>query len=80
MIGGHQAWLVMSLALYTEMDDIGPGIPLFPLESIHNQMMSRVACHHRHYFAHTVGQRRVWQARVSLRQHTWLDDIERGMP
>ena len=64
--------------LYTQMDYVGHDILCSPFEAIHDKTMSRVACHHRLWTLHTVGQHRAWKARVSLGQHTWLDDVERG--
>ena len=70
----------MVLALHTQMDNVDPSILSSPLESVHDQMISHEACHHRHWTIHTVGKRRVWKARVSLGQHTRLDGVEHGMP
>ena len=42
--------------------------------------MSGVACNHLLWEAQTVRRRRAWHAITALGQHTWSDDVERGMP
>ena len=54
--GGLQTWLDIALGLHTQIDDVKPGIPSLPLEIIHDQMMSRVTCHHLLLNTQTVDQ------------------------
>lgn len=51
-----------------------------PLESIHDQTMSGMACHRHSWTTHTIELHRVWHAITALRQHTRSDDVGRGMP
>ena len=65
-IVGLQVLLDIALGLHTQMDGVGHDIPSWPLESIHDQMMSRLACHHRLWNAYTVRQCQAWKTGVSL--------------
>ena len=51
-----------------------------PWDSTLGRTTSGVACYHLLWAAQTVRQRRAWHAITSLGQHTWSDDIGRGMP
>ena len=50
------------------------------LDGKHDQTTSAVACHHLLRAAKTVEQRRAWHAIIAFRQHTWSNDVGRGMP
>ena len=51
-----------------------------PLERIHDFKVLGVTCYHRPWTSYTIGGCRASVARMSLGQHTWLDDVRRGMP
>ena len=55
-------------------------MPSTPKDSTQRRTTSGVACYHLHWVAHTVRLRRAWHEITSLGQHTWSDDIGRGMP
>ena len=55
------------------------GIPSSPLDSTHSRMTSGVIFHHRLSTTHTVGLRRAWNDITALVQHTWSNDVWRGM-
>ena len=55
-------------------------MPAWPMGSLHRRMKSGVACHHRHWVAHTVRRRRAWHAIIALGLDTLLDYVRRGMP
>ena len=50
-----------------------------PLGSTHDRMTSGVACHHRLWAAHTVEQHHAWHDIIAFGQHTWSEDVGRGM-
>ena len=72
--------VIIALGLYTWLDYIGCEILPSPLEGIHDWKMSGITCYHRPWTSHTIGGCRAWHASMSLGQHTWLDDVRRGMP
>ena len=55
-------------------------MPTWPLGSINGWMTPGVTCHHRPWAAHTVRFFLAWNARMVLRKHAQLDDIDRCMP
>ena len=55
-------------------------MPSTPKDSTQRRTTSGVACYHLHWVADTVRLRRAWHEITSLRQHTWSDDVGRGMP
>ena len=60
-------------------NDIGRDMPSPPLDNTLSKMTSGVACHHRHWAAHTVERRRAWHDITSLGLHAWSEDVGRGM-
>ena len=72
--------LIIALGQYTSSDYIGCEMLSSPLERIHYLKMSGVTCYGRPWTSHTIRGCWAWHARMSLEQHTWLDDIRRGMP
>ena len=61
-------------------DDVGRGMLSSLLGITHDRTTSGVACYHRLKAAHTIERRRAWHDITSLGQHTWSDDVGRGMP
>ena len=55
-------------------------MPTWPLGSINGRTTPGVTCHHRPWAAHTVRFFLAWNARMVLRKHAQLDDIDRCMP
>ena len=71
---------IIALGQYTWSDYIGCEMLSSPLEKIHDLKMSGVTCYHRPWTSHMIGGCRAWHACMSLGQHTWLDDVKRGIP
>ena len=57
------------------LNDFGRGMPSLPLDNMHDQMMSGVACHHGPWTAHMVERRRAWQATVAIGQYKKSNDV-----
>ena len=64
---------------HSRLNEVRHDMPSPPLHCRHGRTTSGVACHHRPWKGHTLGQRRAWHAITSLGQHTQSDDIGRGM-
>ena len=64
---------------HTRSDYVGRGMTSPPLESTHGRTTSGVTCHHRLWTAHSVERRRMWHDIIAVGQHTWSNDIGRGM-
>ncbi|TMW88567.1 hypothetical protein EJD97_018386 [Solanum chilense] len=83
-IGRRRAWHVaITLGEQTLSDNIGHGMPAWPLSSAYRQITSGVACHHRHWAAqagvachhgpykeHIIRRRRAWQEIIAFGHHT----------
>ena len=66
------AWhAIIAFGQHTRSNDVRRDMPSPPLESTHGRTTSGVACHHRHWAAQTVEQRRAWHDITALGQHTW---------
>ena len=77
----RRAWHdITALGLHARSDDVWRGMTSSPFDCIEGRTTSGVTWHHRPWTAHTVRQRRAWQAITALGQHTQLDDVERDMP
>ena len=75
------AWhACIALRQPTRSDNVGRGMPTWPLGSINGWMTPGVTCHHRPWAAHTVRFFLAWNARMVLRKHAQLDDIDHCMP
>ena len=76
----RRAWLdINALGQHTWSDDVGRGMTSPPLDNTHGRTTSGVTCHHRLWTAHTVERRRAWHTIIALWQHTWSNDVGRGM-
>ena len=63
----HRAWHdITSHGQHTRSNDVGRGMPSSPLDSTHGRTTSGVACHHRHWEAHTVERRSTWHAIIAV--------------
>ena len=81
MVELRRAWhAIFNFGQHTRSKDVGRGMPSSPLGSTHSRTTSGVACHHRLWKAHTVEQCRAWHAIIAFGQHTWSNDVGRGMP
>uniref|UniRef100_A0A494G8M2 Uncharacterized protein n=1 Tax=Solanum lycopersicum TaxID=4081 RepID=A0A494G8M2_SOLLC len=60
--------------------NVGRGMPSPSLDSTHGRTTSGETCHHRLLTAHTVERRWAWHAIIAFGQHTWSNDVERGLP
>ena len=54
-------------------------MPSYPLDGKHGRTTSGVTCHHRLWTAHTAERRQAWHTVIALWQHTWSNDVGRGM-
>ena len=70
---------ITAFVQHTRSNDIERGILLSPLGSTQGRTTSGLACHHRLWAAHTVRLRRAWHDITALGQHTWSDNVGRGM-
>ena len=51
-----------------------------PLDTTHGRTTSGMECHHSHWVAHTVEQRRAWHAIIALGRQTRSNNVSRDMP
>ena len=76
-----QAWhVIIVFGKHTQLNDVGRGMPSNSLDGKHSQTTSGVACHHRHWEAHTVKRRQEWYATIAFGQHKQSNDVGGGMP
>ena len=73
-------YAIIALGLHTWSVNVRCGMPTWALGSINGRTMSSVTCHHPPCAAHTIRFFRAWHARMVLRKHAQLDDIDRCMP
>ena len=79
-VGRRRAWhAIIALGRQTRSNDVGRGMSSLPLGSTDGRMASGVACHHRLWGAHKIERRRALHAIIAFGQHTWSDDVGRGM-
>ena len=79
-LGRRRAWYaIISLEWQTHSNDVGGGMPSPLLDNTHGRTTSGVACHHRHWEAHTVEKRRAWHDITAFGLHARSDDVGRGM-
>ena len=79
----RQRWAlhdIIAFGQHTQSKDVGRGMPSSPLGSTEGRMTSGVACHYRLWAAHTVERHQAWHAIIASGQHTWSNDVGRGMP
>ena len=77
----RRAWYdITTFGQHTWSNNVGRDMPSPPLDSTHGRTTSGVACYHLFWAAQTVGRRLAWHAITALGQHTWSDDVGRGMP
>ena len=55
-------------------------MPLAPLENIHNQATSGIACDHRFWTSHTIGLHQLWHDIMSLEKKIFSENVGGGMP
>ena len=80
MIKRYCAWhIIIAFGQHTRLDDVGHGMPSWPLSSTHGLTMSGVTCNHFPWIAHTIGRCKAWHTIIAFRLHTRLDDVGRGM-
>ena len=80
MVVRHRAWHdIITLGHDTRSDYGESGMTLSPLSSTQGRDMSGVECHYHYWNEHMVERRQVWYAIITFRQHSWLDDVRRGM-
>ena len=77
----RRAWhAIIAFGQHTRSNDVGRGIPSYPLEGKHGRTTSGVTCHHCLWTTNTVERRRAWHAIIAFRQHTRSNDVRRDMP
>ena len=70
-IGRRRAWhAIIAFGQHRRSDGVGRGMPSSPLGSTHSLTTSGVACHHRHWQAHTVERCRAGHDITALGHHT----------
>ena len=70
---------ITAFGQHTRSNDVGRGMTSPLLDNTHGRMTSGVACHYRHWAAHTVERRRAWHDITAPGLHTQSDDVGRGM-
>ena len=76
----HWAWHdITAFGQHTWSDYVGRGMTSPLLDSTHGQTTSGVACHHRLWAAFTIKRGRAWHDITAHGQHTWSNDVRRGM-
>ena len=63
----------------TRSNDVGHGMTSPLWDRTHGQTTSGMACHHRHWAAHTVERRWAWHDITALGLHTRSNNVRRGM-
>ena len=77
----RRAWhKIAAFGQHTQSDNIRRGMPSSPLGSTNGRTTSGMACQHRLWAAYTVERRRAWHSIIAFGQHTWSNDVWRGMP
>ena len=77
----RQAWhAIIAHGRQTRSNDIRRDMSSPPLDSIHGRTTLGMACHHHLWAAPKVGRRRALHAIIAFSQHTWSNDVGRGMP
>ena len=80
-VGRLRAWHdLTALRQHTQSDYVGRGMTSPPLDSTHGLTTSGVACHHRHWAAHTIKRCQAWHGIISLGRQTQSNDVRRDMP
>ena len=75
------AWhAIITFGQHKWSNDVERGMPSSPRDSTHGRTTSGMSCYHRLWAAQTVRRRWAWHAITALGQHTWSDDVGRGMP
>ena len=76
----RRAWhAITALGQHIQLDDVRRGMTSPPLDSTHSRTTSGVACHHRLWAAFTIKRGRAWHDITAHGQHTWSNDVRRGM-
>ena len=76
----RQAWhAIIAFGHHSRSNDVGHGITSPPLGSTHGQTTSGVTSHHSLLTAHSVERRHVRHSIIVVGQHTWSNDVRRGM-
>ena len=81
MVERRQAWhAIIAFGQHRRSDSVGRCMPSSLLAIIDSQTLSRMACHHCLWAAHTVERRRAWHAIIAFGQHRRSDGVGRCMP
>ena len=76
----HREWhAIIAFGQHTRSNDVGRGMPSYPLDDKHGRTTLGVTCHHRLWTAHTIERRRVWHAIIAFGHLTRSNDVGRGM-
>ena len=70
---------IISFVPHIQMNDVGHGIPLSPLDCTDGQTKSGVVGHHSSWTTHTVEKRRACHNIIALGRHIWSNDFGSGM-
>ena len=63
---GKTWYEITALGQHTQSNDVGRGMPTWPLDSIHGQTTSSVACHHSSLTANKVERHRAWHSIITF--------------
>ena len=58
---------IIAFGQHTRSNDVGRGMPTWPLDSRHGRTMSSVACHHSPWTANRVERRWAWHAIIAFK-------------
>ena len=76
----HRSWhAIITIGQHKWSNDVRRGMISPPLDNTHSRTTLGVACHHRHWKAHTVERRQAWHDITGLGLHARSDDVGRGM-
>ena len=69
---------ITAFGQHTRSNDVGCGMTSPLLDNTHGRTTLGVACHHRHWKAHTVERRQAWYVITALGLHARSDDVGHG--
>ena len=67
MVERRRAWnAIIAFGQHTRLNDVGRGMPSWPLDTTHGRTKSGVACHHSPLMANKVERRQAWHAIIAI--------------
>ena len=81
LVERSRAWHeITAFRQHTRLIDVGGGMLSSPMGSTHGRTTSGVACHYSPWMANTVELCQALHAINAFGEHTWSNDVGRGMP